>query len=111
MRVAIGSGLGVAGFGLGLLIGILDWQEVDVAMWIVILLIALSLTLFLGGLLIAGWGLAVATIRFMKPKPIVLTPDPVVIHIDRNPVQMMQYLFNKTKRRMVRSWKRLRHGL
>jgi len=111
MRIAIGSGLSVAGFGLGLLIGILDWQEMDMAMWIVVLLIVLSLGLFLGGLAVAGWGVIVAAIHFTKPKPIVLKPDPVVVHIDRNIPQMVQFSFNKIKRRLARSWDRLRHGL
>jgi hypothetical protein len=47
------------------------------------------------------------------PEPIVITPEPAVIHIDRTPSQMAQFLFNRNPlvRRVRKTWWRLKHGL
>jgi hypothetical protein len=47
------------------------------------------------------------------PEPIVVTPKPIAIHIDRTPGQMAQLLFNRNPlvRRVRKTWWRLKHGL
>jgi len=88
MRTSIGTSLGIGGFGLVLVVSILDWQNVRIATPVVNALFALGITLIFSGFGIAGWGVITRLVtRKFK------TPVATAVHTAPMPSQPTSRLF------------------